>query len=172
MRKEFESTFGEAVKTHYRFAELAGVVAKQKWSGLILSPILFLSFFGLTYGVYKGDWMESLVGSGLVTVLYISIYLMIYKTIYRRHLRKFVTKTQGNGTVSCEYEIDETGLTFRKKGQQILFSWGGVKSVNDTNDAVEVIVEPLGVARIPKRIFPEPAELQEWVEYIKSHAGI
>lgn len=172
MRKEYEATFEEAVQVNYRLAELAGIITKQMWVGIALSPLLFLSILGVTYAMDKSDWMEGFVLSGLVTVLYIPVCLMTYKKIYLKHTRKFVAKMQGTDQpVSCEYELDEAGLVFRKMGQEIRFSWGGVKKINDTSDAIEVITEPLGIAIIPKRIFPDPAELQEWVAFIKSHAG-
>ncbi len=56
-------------------------------------------------------------------------------------------------------------------GEELRFSWANAREVIDTDDSVEVIMEPTGIAVIPKRIFDEPAELQKWVEFIRDHMG-
>lgn len=172
MRKEYESTLEEAVQANVRLAELAGILEKQKRAALALSPVAFLVLFLIPYGAFEFGAVESLVLAVLTTLLYIFLYVVSYKKKYRKEARKTVVRMLGTDKpVPCEYEIDETGLVFRKMGQEIRFSWGGVKEVNANGDVIEVITEPFGIAIIPKRIFLDPAELQEWVTFIKSHAG-
>ena len=70
---------------------------------------------------------------------------------------------------SCEYALDDKGLVFRARGEELRFAWQNATQVLDTEDAIEVIMQPTAIARIPKRIFKDAGELQEWRACIKRH---
>lgn len=168
MKKEYESRIEEAVHSGFRIAELAGIVSKQKWLGLLGSPVLFF----VAYAIMPTSRIEKLIYASLIALMYIPVYLLTYKRQIRKQLRKTMVKALGTDKpIPCEYELDEAGLVFRKMGEELRFSWANAREVIDTDDSVEVIMEPTGIAVIPKRIFDEPAELQEWVKFIRDHMG-
>ena len=125
----------------------------------------------------QGSIEESLAERALVAILLsivcTPIHLLTYKGRFRKSIRKALIKARGTDKpVSSECEIDEKGLAFRSLGQELSFSWKNVQALNQTNDSIEVIMKPTGIFIIPKRIFGEPAELQEWINYIEDQADL
>jgi hypothetical protein len=53
---------------------------------------------------------------------------------------------------------------------EITFEWASVREVLDVRDAIEIVVRPTGISRIPKRIFKDPAEVRAWLEYARAHS--
>ena len=167
MKKEYESTIEEAVEAHFRVAEHLGTIRKLKWIGLIVAPGIFIALFFLI------DYLAAkLVVGGSAALLFILYYLTTYEKDYRKRIRKMLVKALGTDQpIRTECEIDEHGLAFRKMGQEIRFSWANVKVLNETTKYLEIMMEPTGIAIIPKRIFAEPEEIHKWIEYIEDHKG-
>lgn len=166
MKKIYESTIDEAVYSHFRLAGLTGTVSQYKWYGLIWAPVLFI----VMYSILPSSQLLRVASASLIALVFILLHLATYKIGLRKRIRKVLVKTLGTDQpVPSEYEIDENGLVFRKMGQELKFSWTSVTVLIDTVDSIEVIMEPTGIAIIPKRIFTEPAELQEWIAFIEDH---
>ncbi len=166
MKKEYESTIEEAVHTSLRCAELLGTLKPLKrFRLLVLSGVLLAVCVLVPDNQLKKIWIAvcSLVFAMVVLAL-------LHRPMMRWGTRKYFGKVRGTAEpVPSEYELDELGLVFRQSGQELKFSWNNVREVNDTEDGVEVIFDPPGIAVIPKRIFEEPAELREWISFIKQH---
>lgn len=168
MKKEFQSTIEESVEAQLRLAELIGIVWKLKWIGLIVAPgvIILLCFFLLN------NLAAKLIIGGSGAGLFIPYHLSTYKKNYRKRIRKVIKKTLGTDQpIPSEYEMDETGLIFRQLGQEMKFSWGNVQEIIQTDNSIEVLMKPIGIVIIPKRIFSKPTEWQAWVTYIYEHIG-
>ena len=87
---------------------------------------------------------------------------------YRKKLRKIVIKMlETDQPIASEFELESDWLIFRRSGTEIKFSWSGIVEVLDKEDCIEVIMKPLGIMRIPKRIFDSAQEMQAWLDYIK-----
>lgn len=100
------------------------------------------------------------------------VYLLTYKDVIRKRIRKRLIQALGTDKpIPSEYEIDEGGLVFRQLGQELRFSWANVKDSNITNESIEVIMQPAGIAIIPKKIFADASEAKEWIEFIEKHKG-
>ena len=69
--------------------------------------------------------------------------------------------------VPCEYEFNEEGLIFHRLGTEIKFHWNKVKEINETEKSLEFIVEHGGIAIIPKRIFENDRQKDEWLNFAK-----
>ena len=166
MKKAFDSRMEEAVQVHFRLAELAGSVAKVKWIGFALTPFIFLAMCA----ILPASRLEKVSFAALMCALFVPIYLLTYKKQLRKGIRKTLVKMLGTDQpVVSEYELDDHGLTFRRLGQEMRFSWANVKTLNVTQDAIEIIMQPMGLSVIPKRIFDGPDELQDWVRFIEEH---
>lgn len=89
----------------------------------------------------------------------------------KREMRKRLIRTFGTDQpVSCQYSLTAQGIVFRQLGQQIMFDWGNVRKFSCSESALELIMEPVAVALIPRRIFSRSEEAQKWIDYIKDHA--
>jgi hypothetical protein len=165
MKIEYKSTIDEATDTSFRLVELLGTVRKQMWYGLAMAPIIFVAIFLLI-----DDLPGKLIVGGAASVLWVPYHLSNNKSQIKKRIRKSLIKAMGTSEpLSCEYELDENGLVFRKLGQELRFSWFNVMKMNESDNAIEVIMQPMGIAIIPKRIFGGPDEIKKWIQFIEEH---
>lgn len=165
MKKAYDSRIEEAVEAHFRHAQQLGLLRKIKWFGLIASPIIFL-----LVSVFLDDPAAKLVVGGSAALLYIPFHLSSYQQQYRKRIHKMLVKALGTDQpVPSEFEVDDHGLAFRRQGQESRFSWASVQSLKNTDDYIELTMQPTGIAVIPKRIFADPAELQTWLVFMEEH---
>jgi len=164
MKKQYLSTIEEAVEAEFEIATLLGIVQKTKWIGIVFSPISFVVLF-----FFLDNLAAKLIVGGSAAILHAVYHLSAYKENFRKRLRKIIAKARGSDKpVASEYEIDESGLAFRQQGQEIKFSWDNVQSVICTDNMIKVLMEPIGIAIIPKRIFENTEESDGWVAYIEN----
>lgn len=168
MKKQYESTIEEAVHAQYRLAEISGILTTEK--RVMIATVIVTSLLG--YFLLPVAHLHKVVIITIVFIISIVLVPLTYKRIFQKRVRRILIKALGTEKpVSCEYEMDGKGLVFRKMGQELHFSWSGAKQLIETNDSIELIMEPTAIAIIPKHIFENPEEQQEWVDFIKSHAN-
>ncbi len=166
MKKSYDSTIEEAVFTVFRLAEITGTVTKLKWFGIGCTPVIFLALFLF----FPGSKAENLFIATVMSVMFLVGYLLMYRSDERKRIHKALVKARGTDQpVPSEYEIGEKGLTFRQQGLELTFSWPTVVDVHDIPDFIEIHVRLTGIARIPKRIFATPDELQQWMSTIEKY---
>jgi hypothetical protein len=125
------------------------------------------------YGLLPGSLVERTMVAGLACIIFVPVHVLTFERSYRRRLRKALVKAMGTDQpIPTEYEIDEAGLVFRKQGQEVRFSWGNVRELRDTGEWLELVMEPKGVALIPKRAFGSPGEQWQWVSHLEEHTGL
>lgn len=164
MKKSYEATLEDELHANFRAAELTGTVARQKWLGFIWVPLIFL----IVWGVFPSDPNERLTIATLASVVFMPLHLLTYKRQVRRRIRGFLARARGTDKpVPAEYEADSEGLVFRSLGREVKFAWNTVASVRETDDFIEVVIEPTGIAVLPKRIFAGSEEAGEWVRFIE-----
>ena len=166
MKKEYNATLDEVVHANFRLTELAGTVSKQKWFGFVWLPIIFL----VIYCIIPRNQIESLILACIASLVYIPVHLLTYKNQIRKQLRKAMIKALGTDQPTpCEYELTQEGFLFSTMGQELRCSWRNVTQLVETADSLEIIMKPTGIAIIPKRIFSDPSELQQWMMFIDQH---
>ncbi len=164
VKTEYRETIDESVDAHVRLGERASAVRALKWQGLILSGFLVVIVL-----LIPNPWIGKIIVGGLAAGLFFTNHRLTYKWRYRRRIRRAIVKALGTTQpVSCEYEIDESGIAFRRLGQEIRFSWSVVQDVVYTDRYIEIGFAPTGVTLIPKSIF-DGTELAEWTEFIETH---
>jgi len=167
MKKAFEVTIEESVDAQFRLAELAGTVKLQKLVGFALAPLVFLAL----YALFPACAGLKFVPAGFGTLVFLLLQWFLSEWQLRKQMRKMLVKTLGTDRpVPGEYEVDEQGLAFRKMGQEVRFAWSGVVEINETDAAIELVTKPTGVAMIPKRIFSDAGEAEEWLAFIRGHS--
>jgi hypothetical protein len=174
MKKTYEATIEDAVEAQIRFCELIGTARNYKWAGLLVGPVVGgVALLLLTYIPWNSfDGPARLIISGGVAVVCVSTWLLRHTTYLRKHIRRTLVKARGTDQpIPTECEIDDSGLALRMCGREVRFSWNNVQSISYRNDLIELIMAPTAVVVIPKRVFGDPAELQEWTKFIESHIG-
>ena len=164
MKIKYESTIDEAIDAQLRMLELSKTAKKWKWEGLIFAPILFVG----VYFAIPEEKTVKLIFAAMAGIMFVILYLGSYKKTLRKRMRKlFVEKLGTDKPVPSEYEFDEDGLIFRKLGTEIKFRWETVKEINENEKVLEFIVDSGGIAMIPKRIFENNQQKDEWLMYAK-----
>lgn len=172
LKKAYETTIEESVYAEYRLAELIGTVSREKRTGYIVAVFILVGAYSST--ALKEDSsapnVTVMTVAFVVAVIVLLCYLNLYPAIRRSRIRKIFIKAFGTDKpIPCEYEIDDSGITFRKQGQEIKMSCGTFRKLEYTEDSIELIMEPTAIAIFPRRIFRDPAELQEWISFIEGH---
>jgi hypothetical protein len=165
MKIAYESTIEEATNATFRMVELSGGVRKHMWIGMAVAPFIFIVLFFLV-----DEPVARLILCGVSTALFVAYWLLNHKNEFRKRIRKMLIRALGTDKpLPSEYELDDNGLIFRKVGQEVRFSWDNAATLNETEDVIEVVMAPMGIAQIPKRIFSSADELQAWMTFIQEH---
>jgi len=166
MKKSYQTTIEDSVETNFRLAEIIGIVAKQRWLGLIWGLIMF----PIIYYLGSHSHTEKLILATLMSLVIIVVHLLTFKGLIRNQYRTVLIKAHGTkDPIPCEYELTDENLIFRKLGQELRFSWQNVEKINITPASIEVLMRPTGLAIIPTRIFDGSEEREEWIRYIENH---
>jgi hypothetical protein len=165
MKIAYESTIDEATESAVRITELVGTIRTWRWAGLIWTPFIFILLFLLLDEV-----VAKLVLGSIASVLFAVYWLSNYKNKLRKRLRKVLIKARGTDKpVPSEYELDHDGLIFRQPGVELRFSWATIASVKQTENSVEILMVPNGIAVIPTRIFSSQEQQSSWMVFIQEH---
>ena len=169
MKIKYESTIDEAVVTQLRLIELSKTLRKIKWEGLFFIPIIFIA----VYFIISGKMVEKLTCAVFASIIFIPIYIALYKLTIKKRIRKLLIESFGTDKpVPSEYEFVEDGLIFRKLGVDIKFEWNKVTEINEDEKMLEFIIGKKGLALIPKRIFENEQQKNEWLNYAKQKTNI
>jgi hypothetical protein len=167
MRITCDSTIEESVEANYRLAEMVGSVKRVLWTGLLMAPLIFLFTWlvidSSTYGIVLGT------GATLAFALY---HVKSHGRMIRKQLRRMLVKSMGTDQpVETEFEVTEGRVAVRRMGQEFSTGWEGIVLVEEREDALELLMEPAGIVRIPRRIFRDPDEYAAWKSWIEERAG-
>lgn len=164
MKIKFESTIDESVDAHFRSMELSKIAKKWKWDGLIIAPILFAGF----YFCLPDTIAIKLIFATGSSMLFIAFYLGGYKKFTKKRIKKLLIENFGTDKpLPCEYEFEEEGLIFRRMGTDIKFQWSKVTKINETDKDFELIIGKTGIAVMPKRIFENEQQKNDWIAFAK-----
>jgi hypothetical protein len=163
-RFTFDSTLDEKVVASMRLYEITGLMARHKWLPLVLAPAGALVCFLLLRGALLPRAVSAAFFAIVFTIFHLAMYRRDLARSIRHHLaRQFRTREP----IPSEYVIDDRRVSFSNLGTTVSFEWGSVKGVIEAADAVEIVVEPAGIARIPNRLFRDPAERKRLIEYAR-----
>jgi len=169
MKIKYDSTIDEAVNVQLRSCELSKTARKWKWEGLIFAPLLFVGFY---FG-FPEEKTVKLVYATMASILFIVLYLCRYKKTLRKKIRKLVLEKLGTDKpIPSEFEFNEDGLIFRQSGTEIQLQWNTVKKISEDDKVLEFIINNGGIAIIPKRIFENEQQKNEWLTYAKQRTNI
>lgn len=169
MKKAYESRLQEAVNTGYELAKMTGQLRKQRWMGLLWLPVLTFFF----YFIVPDDepWVKVILAA-MLSFFPTAFFILAIGPITKNNIRKMLIKAQGTKeSIPAEYELSEDALVFRKQGHELRMAWDTVVRFEDMPTMLVVHTEPLGLARIPKRIFADNTEMNEWATFIKTKIG-
>ncbi|MBD3369443.1 hypothetical protein GF402_03660 [Candidatus Fermentibacteria bacterium] len=168
MKLEYEATIDEAVAAHLRLMELSKTVRRLRRLGLLFVPLTFL----LLYLTLPGEESAKLVFSIVAALVVAPLYLFFCSRFVRWNTRRLLVESLGTDEpVPSEYEFTEEGLVFRQMGTEIRFRWDRVIEVNERRDVLEFITENKGLALMPKRIFRDEGQMEEWLEFARRRAS-
>jgi hypothetical protein len=165
-RIAYEATIEERVAAQIRLYEVSGLMKRQRWLPLVLAPI----GAGACYLVSPGPPGLRISAALFFAVVYSGIHLLIYRTELKRQIRKLLARQlKTTAPIPSEYEISDKGIVFRQLGMEVGFDWRAVEGIEEVDDAIEFVVSPAGISRVPVRIFRDAAERSSWLEYARAH---
>lgn len=165
MRIAFDSTIDERVAAHMRLYELTGMLRRQKWFPLMLAPIGAVACYFVLPGSTGGRLLFALFFAVAFTAFHFAFYRMELK---RQLKRVLIRQLKTAEAIPSEYELNEKGIVFRQLGMEVGFEWSAVREVLEAEDALEFIIFPVGISRIPDRIFQDRVERREWVDFARA----
>ena len=169
MKIQYNSTIDEAIEEQWRLLKLSRTARKMKWERLWAVPIVFF----VLYLVIPDEISVKLIFAATFSVIFAVLDLSTYKKNVRRRIRKLIIENLGTDKpVPSEYEFDERGLIFRRLGTEIKFQWSTVTKINEDNKDIEFIIGNRNIAIIPKRIFDNEQQKNEWLTYAKEKTNI
>ncbi len=164
MKLQYEDNVDEAADVHYELAEMTGAVASRRWFGFIVPVLLF----GGTLFLFWNSPFQLLAGVIIAAVI-LGIDQFTYKKQIRKSLRKSLIKFRGSeAPVTTVYELDDSGIRIRQRGQEMKADWSTVVGFQCTLDRIKLVLEPPGIVAIPTRAFTNEQQRQEWITRIKA----
>jgi hypothetical protein len=168
MKIAYESTIEEGTRVSLRHLELSGYLRRRKWRPLVFVPV----YSGLFFLLIHPPLTERIISASLFAVVYVVFHLSSYKKRLEKRIRRVLVRERGTSEpVPSEYEINDNAIVFRALGREICLSWSSVKEMRETEEAVEFIAVPTAIWSIPKRIFRDQTELNEWLGYANDRMG-
>ena len=167
MRIVCDITMDETVEANFRLAEMVGTVRKMLWTGLLLSPTIFIfSLLILPRSAY------GLILGMAATAGFVVYHLSSYRRMCRKQIRKMLVKSMGTDQpVESVFELRDDRITVSRMGQEFSTGWDGVVRIADADDALEMILEPAVIIRLPKRMFADVTEMSSWRAFMEARAG-
>jgi len=165
LAKSYKTTIEEAVEANYRLSELTGILRRQFWQALFL---LFIVCFAACAFI-SAPITEKLLLFSLLMITFTMTLKLIFPSSTKKQIRKALVAILGTDQpMDCEFSLNDEGITFKKSGQMISFSWKIVTKLNETPTFLELLTSPAGIMSIPKRVFDQQ-ELVVWRDTIISH---
>jgi hypothetical protein len=164
MKLQYDDSIDEAADVQYELAELTGIIASRRWIGFIV-PVLVLCvtpflFWNSPFGLIAGVILAAVV---------LGLDLFTYKNKIRNSFRKSLIKIRGSeAPVTTEYELDDSGIRIRQRGQEMKADWSTVIGFQCTPDRIKLVLQPPGIVAIPTRAFTNEQQRQEWITRIKA----
>lgn len=163
-RFTFDSTLDEKVVASMRLYEITGLMSRHKWLPLVLAPVGAL----LCFLLLQGAALPRALGSAFFAIVFTTLHLAMYRRDLARNIRRHLARQfRTREPIPSEYVIDDRMVSFSNLGTTISFEWSSVREVVEAADAVEMIVEPAGIARIPNRLFADSSEKRRLLEYAR-----
>lgn len=170
MKLAFEVTVDEVTDAIVRRHEVTGLITRRKWQALAFFIVYFAIYWLLV--VQKEPTTVNFAGAVFATVSGYGVVLVFLKKLVRMSVRRFVPKWHETADpVPAEIQLNDDGGIYRKKKQEVSFSWDGVSEVMETDTSIELILEPPSIVVIYKRIFNSPEQLQSWLTFIREHVN-
>lgn len=164
MRLQYEDNIDEATDVQYELAELTGAISSRRWVGFIVPTLVFAG----TLLLFWNSPFHLLTGL-VIAIIVLGMDLFTYKTKIRKDFRKSLIRIRGSDApVTTEYEIDDSGIRIRQRGQEMKADWSTVVAYQCTTDRIKLVLEPPGIIAIPTRAFTTEKQRQDWIEKIRS----
>ncbi len=98
------------------------------------------------------------------------IYPRIWTWRVVRQLRTTFRRTmQGDGPFLCEVSLGPEGVRVRQLGQEILYPWEDVASIEDQGDGIDITTTDNGGVVVWKRAFASAADQAKFMELAESY---
>ncbi|MEW6714344.1 MAG: hypothetical protein AB1306_04565 [Nitrospirota bacterium] len=166
MKIEYESSIEDDVAAQMKLLELTGQLRKEKYTALLIGVPLFALILYLIIPLPPIERLSLVTPFAFLLAL---LHLTRFKQKREKGIRKRLIKYFGvYEPITCEYEMNDEGIRFRRLGTTIIFSWNKVCKIEDSVEYLSFIVEPPGISMIPKRIFKSLGEQEQWKSFAEN----
>jgi hypothetical protein len=163
MKVEFEADYRDFAETAFHAHQ--GDSAKERLFPYLYSYTLFAAISSLpVFVLSNAGWWASL----LVFIFVFGLSFYFYRIPTKGHFLRHYKQHLGNEFYPIEIEISETGIIAKQFGNEYLFGWENLKSIEETDDRIFVFQKNLNELSVPTRAFNNPAEMGQFVALTKS----
>lgn len=124
--------------------------------------VFVLGGFALPVGVAAGLFFRSFLGGGAMVATILSL-----KLISKRYAKKLIAEPPKGMLREHRVVIDENGLTEITDLNTSLYAWQGIGRTKELPHFYFIEITLSGGLMIPKRCFPDPAELERFIETVE-----
>ena len=165
LSKSYQSTLDEATEASMTLMSMSGAI-KRDYIAIFLACIFAFTAICST----SSESIQSKLVFGIILVMLGFLTVRpLHKSFLRWFTRRQIARLLGTkDPVDAVYSLDESGVSFEKSKQVISFRWDSIANCNETTTHLEILSDPCGMMRIPKRILADD-ELNTWRSYIQSH---
>jgi hypothetical protein len=163
MKIEFEADYKDFAETAFHASN--GKSFAQRLFPYLYSYALFAAISSIPVFLFsnKGLWAGILVFL-LVFILSFYFYRLPTKSRFLNEYRKRL----GTDLYVIEIEISEKGIKIRQLGNEYLFGWENLNSIEETDDRIFIYKENYTEVSVPKSAFKTPAEIGQFVAFTTS----
>jgi hypothetical protein len=168
MRVKFEYSEDDLVDVYRRSLKRSPTIGSARSKDRVWFSIIAAGLGFLLLAAAKGQMVGLIVGalSGLIALL---LHPVIYRRATEKRLRK-LAREQHDSTEPriCEVELTPAGLWSRQGKTQVIHEWGGVESIDVTDDGVEIKSKGCSMM-VRNRAFQSDADRQQFLELANSY---
>lgn len=99
------------------------------------------------------------------------VFIAFWAFLRWRFARALPAADRGSLLGRRETVLDENGIREQSAYHRHQSDWNGVLSVEETDEHVFLMIDRFAGYIVPKRAFPDSADLQEFVEFARQHVG-
>jgi len=169
MKIKYESTIDDAISCTLKSRSLILPLKKKRLKSTLIWAIVFFIFI---FAILPFSAIERLSLAIPFTVIFGLLYFFIFLGDIKKNVRNSILNDyETDDPMTIEYEMTEEGFSHKAADVTTTSSWSIIRAIRDEGEIIEIQVRSKGLIVLPKRIFKDDTELQEWMNYAKSKIG-
>ncbi len=169
MRVRFEYTIDDLIDVQMRRLKRSRAARAWRLRDLVTTSLLTGV---LLFAIIPEGITGKLIMGGIGLVFGALFYVAFNESTIKRRMRKlYQENVRSHKPLSCEVELNESGVHASSNGAQTFSAWEDVKEIQETQDSVDIYTNRGGLVVVRKRAFTSPEDQFQFIalanQYLK-----